>query len=173
MQAESISPTLFSAFINDIVEAMNKITSMGVVINNIKITVLKYADDLVLLATSQDELQSGLDLLKTYCEENKLTVDVSKNKVMRVSKRRKAQSVQLYYDSEPLECVDSFKYLGIDFNNLNNTACRAVEQLCRKAEKARTVIDLHRLRHKTLSFQHILQLFDTLLKPILTYGSEI
>ena len=45
--------------------------------------------------------------------------------------------------------------------------------ICRKAEKARTVIDLHRLRHKTLSFQHILQLFDTLLKPILTYGSEI
>ena len=71
-----------------------------------------------------------------------------------------------------LKCVDSFKYFGIDFNNLNNTG-RAVEQLCREAEKARTVIDLHRLRHKTLSFQHILQLFDTLLKPILTYGSEI
>ena len=70
MQGKRISPTLFSAFINDIVEAMNKITSMGVVINNIKITVLKYADDLVLLATSQERLQSGLDLLKTYCEES-------------------------------------------------------------------------------------------------------
>ena len=46
MQGECISPTVFSAFINDIVEAMNKITSMGAVINNIKITVLKYADDL-------------------------------------------------------------------------------------------------------------------------------
>ena len=55
---------------------------------------------------------------------------------MRVSKRRKAQRVQLYYDSEQLECVCSFKYLGIDYNNLNNT-CR------------------------------------TLLKPILTYVSEI
>ena len=114
---------------------------------------LKYADDLVLLATSQEGLQSRLNLLKTYCEENKLTVNVSKSKVMRGSKRRKAQSVQLYYDSEPLECVDTFKYLGIEFNNLNNTG-RAVEQLCKKAEKARTVIDLHRLRHKTLSFQH-------------------
>ena len=38
MQGETISPILFSAFINDIVEAMNKITSMEVVINNIKIT---------------------------------------------------------------------------------------------------------------------------------------
>ena len=119
------------------------------------------------MATSQEGLQSGLDILKTYCEENKLTVNVSKSEVMRVSKRRKAQSVQLYYDSAPLECVDSFKYFWIDFNNFNNTG-RAVEQLCRKAEKARIVIDLHRLRHKTLSFQHILQLFDTLLKPILT-----
>ena len=75
-------PTLFSAFINDIVEAMNKITFLGVVINNINITVLQYADDLVLSATSQEGLQSGLDLLKTYCEENKLTVNVSKSKAM-------------------------------------------------------------------------------------------
>ena len=72
MQGESISPTFFSAFINDIVEAMNKITSMGVVINNIKITVVKYADDLVLLAKSQEGLQSGLDLLKTYCEKKQI-----------------------------------------------------------------------------------------------------
>ena len=68
---------------------MNKITSMGVVINNIKITVLKYANDFVLLATSQEGLQSRLDLLKTYCEEYKLTVHVSKSKVMRFSKRKK------------------------------------------------------------------------------------
>ena len=32
---------------------------------------------------------------------------------------------------------------------------------------------MHKLRHKSLSLQHILQLFDTLLKPILTYGSEV
>ena len=61
---------------------------------------------------------------------------------------------------EQLECVDDYKYLGIGFNNLNNTG-RAVEQLCRKAAKARTVIDLDRLRHKTLSFQHILQKHST------------
>ena len=136
MQSESISPTLFSAFINDIVEAMNKITSIGIVRNNTKMIVLKYADDLVLLAISQEGLQCGLDLLKTYCEVNKLKVNVSKSKVMRVSKRKKTQSVQSYYDndSESLECVDNFKYLGIEFNNLNNTG-RAVEQLCMKAEK--------------------------------------
>ena len=48
---------------------MNKSTAMGVVINKIKITILKYADDLVLLATSQEGLRSGLDLLKTYVKK--------------------------------------------------------------------------------------------------------
>ena len=75
------------------------------------------------------KFQSGLDPLKNCCEENKLTVNVSKSKVMGISKRKKAQGVQLYYDIESLECVDSFR-----FNNLNN-AGRAVKQLCRKKQK--------------------------------------
>ena len=70
------------------------------------------------------KFQSGLDPLKICCEENKLTV-----KSRASQRKKKAQRVQLYYDIESLECVDSFK-----FNNLNN-AGRAVKQLCRKKQK--------------------------------------
>ena len=173
MLGESLSPTLFSILINDIVDAMTKCCSMGVDINGVKVSVLKYADDIVLMATSPEGLQTGLDILKNYCEMNKLTVNITKSKVMCVSKRRKkAHQTVFMYDDKQLECVENFKYLGIEFNRLNNTNC-AVEQLCKQAKRSKTVIDLHKLRHKSLSLQHILQLFDTLLKPILTYGSEV
>ena len=38
---------------------------------------------------------------------------------------------------------------------------------------AQTVVDLHVLKHETLSVEYILDLFDTLVKPILTYGCEV
>ena len=66
---------------------MTKCCSMGVDINGVKVSVLKCADDIVLVATSPEGLQTGLNILKNYCEMNKLTVNVAKSKVMCVSKR--------------------------------------------------------------------------------------
>ena len=173
IQVESLSPTLFSILINGIVDTITKCCSMGVDINGVKVSVLKYADDIVLMATSPEGLQTGLDILKNYCERNKLTVNLAKNKVMCVSKRRKKpHRIVFMYGDKQLECVENFKYLGIEFNQLNNTNC-AVEQLCKQAKRSKTIIDLHKLKHKSLSLLHILQLFDTLFKPILTYSSEV
>ena len=45
--------------------------------------------------------------------------------------------------------------------------------MCQQAQRAQTVVDLHVLKHKTLSVEYILDLFDTLVKPILTYGCEV
>ena len=124
MQGESLSPTLFSILINDIVDTMTKCCSMGVDINSVKVSVLKYADDIVLMATSPGALQTGLDILKNYCEMNKLTVNVAGSKVMCASKRReKAHRTVFIYDDKQLECVENYKYLGIEFNRLNNTTC--------------------------------------------------
>ena len=55
---------------------------MGIWCSHRKITVLKYADDLVLLANTAEGLQSGLDALHSYCTINKLTVNIKKSKVM-------------------------------------------------------------------------------------------
>ena len=53
-----------------------------------------------------------------------------------------------------------------------NTFTSGLELLCQQAQRAQTV-DLHVLKHKTLSVEYILDLFDTLVKPILTYGCEV
>ena len=63
MQGECLSPTLFSFFINDLEERMNDILEMGVTMNGTKISLLKYADDLVLISRSREGLQ------KTGCIE--------------------------------------------------------------------------------------------------------
>ena len=42
---------------------------------------LLYADDIVVFANTQEQLQNSLDLLLEYCNKWKLTINVSKTKV--------------------------------------------------------------------------------------------
>ena len=48
----------------------------------VKMFMLLYADDIVFFANSPEELQLGLDLLSDYCKRWKLTINVSKTKVL-------------------------------------------------------------------------------------------
>ena len=172
MQGECLSPSLFSIYINDIDTQIDCIEDMGIHINGVKISILKYADDLVLISQSISGLQKGLNELHRYCHENKLTVNSSKSKLMYFSKTIKKKLPNVHYNINELEWVDSFKYLGITFSRRHTMKC-AIEPLCQQARRAQTVLDLHALRHPTLSVEHMLKLFDTLIKPVLTFDCEV
>ena len=75
---------------------MNAIEGMGVNINGVKVSVLMYADDLVLLSQTEDELQH-INELHSFCTESDLTVNISKSKLMYVSKRRPAKLPVIEY----------------------------------------------------------------------------
>ena len=56
--------------------------------NFLKLFVLLYADDTIILAESPIELQSALSTVYNYCELWKLKINVDKTKIIRFSKRR-------------------------------------------------------------------------------------
>ena len=58
------------------------------------------------------------------------------------------------YNDEPLEYVQSFKYLRLNFNSKCSFA-ESLDKLCS-----------HIMRHPTMLVEHALQLFDSLIKPI-------
>ena len=53
---------------------------MGTVLSLKKI--LKYADDLIIMSTSRDDLQKCLDNLAIYCEKWKLDLNTKKTKIV-------------------------------------------------------------------------------------------
>ena len=108
LQGGSLSPTLFTAYINELESRINAIECMGVNINEVKVSVLMYADDLVLLSQTEDGLQCGINALHIFCTENNLKVNTSKSKLMYVSKRRSAKLPVIEYNCQPLQWVDSF-----------------------------------------------------------------
>ena len=172
MQGECLSPTLFAAYINKIERLMNNIDEMGVHVNGVKISVIMYADDLVLIAKNKHGLQLGINALYEYCMENDLTVNTNKSHLMQVSKRKSTNQPEIYYKDRPLIWVDSFRYLGVNISRSNNLS-KGLNEICQQASKAQRVLDMHTVNHPTVSLNHIFELFDTLIRPILTYGCAV
>ena len=88
-QGENLSPLLFAIYLNDfdnfLSERYNGLTKISDSISNelqvyLKIFCLLYADDTLILAESDKELQKALDSLNTYCNKWELNVNIHKTK---------------------------------------------------------------------------------------------
>ena len=78
-----LSTTLFSLFIDDIGIAL-KANKRGVALGKERIAHLLYADDLVLIESSEEDLQKNLDLVGDWCEANALVAKNPKSGVLHV-----------------------------------------------------------------------------------------
>ena len=77
-QGDSLSPTLFNCFINDLHDIFDS-TCDPLMLEESFISSLSFADDLVLVSSTHAGLQAAIDKLETYCNNWQLTVNVKKN----------------------------------------------------------------------------------------------
>ena len=90
-QGDNLSPLVFSIFLNDFKlflepahDGLKTVNTLSVENLNqellvfCKLYILIYADDTVILAESQEDLQQSIDLMERYCSMWKLNINVSK-----------------------------------------------------------------------------------------------
>ena len=81
-QGDSLSPTLFAIFINDLALEIKE-KHKGIKLNdNVNVPILLYADDIILLASSPSELKNMLKTVYNWCNRWRLKVNSTKTKVM-------------------------------------------------------------------------------------------
>ena len=80
-QGCSLSPLLFNIFINDLALKI-KACGKSVKIDGDTVGILLYADDIVLLADNEKELQDMLDILNNWCVSNNMSVNATKSNIM-------------------------------------------------------------------------------------------
>jgi hypothetical protein len=121
-QGDTLSPTLFGIYINDLVAEVNR-HNLGIKLGNIKVSILLFADDIVLIAENEEKLQKMLDIVHKWCSKWRLAVHKDKTKVMHFRKVRQARSWYVFkYGNIDLEVVNKYKYLIIVLNeHLNFT----------------------------------------------------
>ena len=75
-----LSPLLFNIFINDLPDILNKVNDSPIFLSDeIKISCLFYADDIVIISRSLQGLQKCLDALGQYCNKSKLSPNITKD----------------------------------------------------------------------------------------------
>ena len=77
-QGCNLSPTLFSIFANDLVAEVNDL-DIGIKVGDRKLSLLLYADDIVLVAESEEKLQSMLDTVHSWCKQWRVLVNANQS----------------------------------------------------------------------------------------------
>ena len=86
--------------------------------NFIKLLILMYADDTIILADSESNMQVALNALQQYCDTWKLEINCAKTKISIFSRgKTKTDKYNFLYKGNKIEIVDSYKYLGIEFHS--------------------------------------------------------
>ena len=175
-QGENLSPILFSLFLNDIENFLLDNDKFGINIFDesiqgyLKLVVLLYADDTVLFAESEEELQQLLFEFQSYCSRWKLNVTPDKSKIV-IFGNRSARRAVFTLNDQIVEVVDNFKYLGVQFSK-SRSFSQTKKHVVSQARKA--LLGLYRkIRNLDLPIDCQLKLFDNTIVPILTYGSEV
>jgi hypothetical protein len=86
-QGEIMSPVLVSLFLEDLELFLQDNVNSGLLIDDILVIVLLFADDMAIFGKTPDELQHNLDLLHEYCNKWGIEVNGSKTKIMVFRKR--------------------------------------------------------------------------------------
>jgi len=177
-QGDNLSPLLFALFVNDFEDFLikNNCTHIDMyddILNNyIKLFVLMYADDTLVMANTPHELQRALYLVERYCKKWKLDINCTKTKIIVFGEDVKDQSnYDFKYKGEKIDIVNNFKYLGVTFS-CNNSFKECIVDL--KAQANRAMFSLiAKSRKLQLPIDVQLELFDATVLPILLYGSEV
>ncbi|CAN0013229.1 unnamed protein product, partial [Heterosigma akashiwo] len=172
-----LSPAIFNLFINSLANLIKEHEELlsGINIGDLVIFVLLYADDVVLLAPSRQELQKLLTLLQSFCEDSGMRVNLKKSKVVIFkgppTKNTVPATALKFYESV-VEEVPFYKYLGVLYDE-KLTFQQHVEYALLKARKASFALFKYLNSFKNMSIVLKIRLYKTLVLSVLLYNVEI
>jgi hypothetical protein len=135
---------------------------------------ISWADDLIVVSTSREGLQSCLDRVERYCYRWSLRVNTVKTKCMvmeKVKSRARANFMPLY-KGECLEVVDHIMYLGWKVSYNMNWKHTISDRLA-KSRRAMAVVRQALSTTGNVSVPLSVSLFKKQIVPILTYGCPL
>lgn len=161
-----LSPILFAIFIDGLARAVKRVRVKST-LEGVKLNLLLFADDVILLADSKHDLQKLLDAVFEYSQMWRFRWNCSKSKVLCFGSR-KAQKLHYFLGFQELQVVKSFKYLGVDLqDNLSWTMTKN-----RFLNKAKSRIPLvTKAVIEDLSIKTGEKLWESMIRPVLEYAA--
>ena len=166
-----LSPHLFNVYSEKIMrEALDGFKG-SIKVGGRTVSNLRYADDIVLIAGSMQELEDLVTRVKVASEQAGLMLNTQKTKVMKMAGDPDNMEMRdLAVNGEVIETVDNFIYLGANFTN----DCNDSKEIRRRLAIARSaVVSLSNIwKDRSITLQSKIRILHTLVFPVATYGCE-
>ena len=169
-QGDNLSPTLFSLYINDLISRLKKM-NVGVKFGSDFINVLAYADDIVILAETEDDLQTLLNATQQWCNEWQVLINYHKTKVVHFRKKTSIESAyEFKLGTTVVSKVNQYRYLGVTLNyHLDENSI--AEALSDSGSRALGSIIGKTRNNYELGHASFTRLFTSCVTPVLDYCS--
>jgi len=165
-----LSPDLFNLYSEHIFREIQD--ERGVMINGENINNVKYADDTILMAHSQQDLQNLLDRIVDASRRKGLFLNVKKTECMVVSKNKPTSepNMTLVSNGETIKQVEKFNYLG----SMITSDARDIKAIRIQIGKAKSAFGNLKnvLMNSKISMKTKLSLVTTFVLSTLLYGCE-
>ena len=139
--------------------------TVGIHIQEQLVNNLRFADDIALLAESNEDLLALVTAVYTSSSDMGLKINISKTEVQVISKKDITMDIRI--NDTPLKQVEDFIYLG--GKNSQKGSCTDVKYRIGKALGAmQNLNDI--LKSKDISTSTKIQLYKTLILSLLMYG---
>ena len=173
-QGDNLSPTLFALYLNDLVLDINS-QNLGVAFGNSRISVLLYADDIVLISENETNLQKMLTIIDKWCSKWQMKVNPDKTKVIHFRKQKKKETNYKFQIGEKeIGKVSCYKYLGVLFDQhltFKNCAASLSESAGRSLSSI--ISKFPSLTNSKIDYNSFTKLYTSCVRPILDYGASI
>ena len=158
-QGSALSPLLFIIYMDRVVK--------DIAADNIE--TLSYADDVALVAESEELLQACVNEWCRQLEKYEMKMNVTKSEVMVLSRGEGSCNITAT-GGQKLKEVNSFKYLGVNFNDSGIMEKEIDVRLTKYSKNVGLLYPL--LKEREIPQKVKVTIYKTVLRPILTYGCE-
>ena len=121
-----LSPFLFNFFINDMIEQCVK-KKIGARFENLNVSIIVYCDDILLISPIMRHMQKLIEICSDYGKDWAIKFNAEKSSFICFGPQIYSD-VSFSMNGEKLQCVETLKILGIQFNRKLDMNADAIER---------------------------------------------
>ncbi|VVC30385.1 Endonuclease/exonuclease/phosphatase,Reverse transcriptase domain [Cinara cedri] len=167
----NLSPSIFNAYIQEAIDIIREKIQVGIKINDRKIDMLRFADDIAVIAENKEELQRMLRCMEeTLLNELSMKINTQKTKVLVCSRNNNITTRIHLQNNQKIKKVEEFAYLGSIISKDGRSKKEIVKRICQAKIAFNKKSGL--FTSKSISVRTRINLLMTYVWSIMLYDSE-
>ena len=167
-----ISPLLFNLFVNDFAMQINSL-GKGINCGDEQLSLLMYADDMVLLCENEADLQCMLNVLYGWCQKWGMCINNEKTKIVHFRNPSNMRSnFHFICGDKDIDFTDKYKYLGLILNEYldYHVTAKAVSQ---SDGRALGLLIAKSKAYGGMPYDCFTKCYDALVRSVINYGAAV